>query len=155
MIIPYGVETEIFWVKKVNIIRAHRFPLPDGPGQVRLPVGQVDLDRFFFFISYKQIEEFQNSWSRASDDFEKRWGLIMIADAHFVSAPSQWKMTLQCNVVSHWLAAYTKWSLHKPWHWLCRTNGSLSLTRKDRIGVIYWAPSQYKDRLIYVWRFPC
>ena len=44
--------------------RARRFPLPDGPGQVKLPVGQVDLDRFFFFISYKQIAEFQNYWSR-------------------------------------------------------------------------------------------
>ena len=29
----------------------------------------------------------------------------------FVYAPSQWKTTLQCNVVSHWLDAYTKWSL--------------------------------------------
>ena len=37
-------------------------PFPYGPGQVKLPVGQVDLDRFFFFIWYKQIEEFQNSW---------------------------------------------------------------------------------------------
>ena len=55
--------------------RAPCFPLPDGPGQVKLPVGQVDLDRFFFFISYKQIEEFQNSWSRANDDFEKRRAL--------------------------------------------------------------------------------
>ena len=55
--------------------RARRFPLPDGPGQVKLPVGQVDLDGFFFFISYKQIEEFQISWSRASDDFEKRRAL--------------------------------------------------------------------------------
>ena len=36
--------------------RARRFPLPDGQGQVKLPVGQVDLDRFFFFISYKQID---------------------------------------------------------------------------------------------------
>ena len=22
-------------------------------------------------------------------------------------------------------------------------------------GILFWAPSQYKDRLIYVWRFPC
>ena len=58
--------------------RARRFPLPDGPGQVKLPVGQVDLDRFFFFISYKQIEEFKNSWSRASDDFEKRRALGLV-----------------------------------------------------------------------------
>ena len=32
---------------------------------------------------------------------------------HFVNAPSQWETTLQCNVVSHWLGAYTKWSLHQ------------------------------------------
>ena len=27
-----------------------------------------------------------------------------------VHAPSQWETTLQCNVVSHWLGAFTKWS---------------------------------------------
>ena len=36
---------------------------------------------------------------------------------HFVYAPSHWETSLQCNVVSHWLGAYTKWSL-----------GSLSLS---------------------------
>ena len=30
---------------------------------------------------------------------------------HFVYAPSQWKMTFRCNVISHWLGAYTKWLL--------------------------------------------
>ena len=30
---------------------------------------------------------------------------------NFVYAPSQWETTLQCNVVSHWLGAYTKWPL--------------------------------------------
>ena len=34
----------------------------------------------------------------------------MIRD-HFVYAPSQWQMTLQCNVTSHWLCTYTKWYL--------------------------------------------
>ena len=29
----------------------------------------------------------------------------------FVNAPSQWKRMLHCNVVSHWLGAYTNWSL--------------------------------------------
>ena len=28
-------------------------------------------------------------------------------------APSQWETTLQCNVVSHWLSAYTKWPLNR------------------------------------------
>ena len=27
---------------------------------------------------------------------------------HFAYAPSQWKMTLHCNIDSHWLGAYTK-----------------------------------------------
>ena len=31
--------------------------------------------------------------------------------AHFVYAPSQWETTLHCNVVSHWLGGYAKWSL--------------------------------------------
>ena len=30
---------------------------------------------------------------------------------HFVNAPSQWETMLQCNVISHWLGACTKWSL--------------------------------------------
>ena len=39
---------------------------------------------------------------------------------HFVYAPSQWETTLQCNVVSHWLGAHTKWSfylLHAAMFW--------------------------------------
>ena len=31
---------------------------------------------------------------------------------HFVNAPSQWETTLHCNVVSHWLGAFIKWSVH-------------------------------------------
>ena len=30
---------------------------------------------------------------------------------HFVNAPSQWEMTLHCNIVFHWIGAFTKWSL--------------------------------------------
>ena len=30
---------------------------------------------------------------------------------HFVYAPSQWQIMLQCNVISHWLGAYTEWTL--------------------------------------------
>ena len=29
----------------------------------------------------------------------------------FLYVPSQWETTLQCNVVSHWLGAFIKWSL--------------------------------------------
>ena len=31
----------------------------------------------------------------------------------FVYAPSQWETALHCNAVSHWLGAYTDWSLLK------------------------------------------
>ena len=30
---------------------------------------------------------------------------------HFVYEPSQWETVLHCNVASHWLGTYTKWSL--------------------------------------------
>ena len=30
---------------------------------------------------------------------------------HFVYAPSQWETKLQCNTISHWPVAFTKWSL--------------------------------------------
>ena len=35
-----------------------------------------------------------------------------ICRGHFVYAPSQWEMMLQCNTISHWLCAYTKLSQH-------------------------------------------
>ena len=41
---------------------------------------------------------------------------------YFVYAPNQWETTLQCNIVSHWLGAYTKRSL--PGLYIC----SLRLT---------------------------
>ena len=37
---------------------------------------------------------------------------MWIPSDHFVDAPSLWETTLQCNVVSHWLGAFTKWSLN-------------------------------------------
>ena len=33
---------------------------------------------------------------------------------HFVNAPHQWETTLNCNIVSHWLGAYTKWPVRQP-----------------------------------------
>ena len=45
-----------------------------------------------------------------SDDIIRTKRLIMGMD-HFVYAPSQWETTLQCDVDSHWLGAYTFWFL--------------------------------------------
>ena len=39
--------------------------------------------------------------------------LLTINRDHFVNAPSQWETMLQCNIVCHWLGAFTKWSLHQ------------------------------------------
>ena len=36
---------------------------------------------------------------------------IYRSSIHSVHAPTQWKTTLHCNVVSHWLGTYTKWPL--------------------------------------------
>ena len=70
-------QTRLAWVM-MCYGQGSLFPTARRPGAIKLPIEQVDLDRFFFFISYKQIEEFQNSWSRASDDFEKRRALVMV-----------------------------------------------------------------------------
>ena len=35
-------------------VRAQHIPLPEGLGQVKLPVGQVDLSQVFFNIPHKQ-----------------------------------------------------------------------------------------------------
>ena len=36
---------------------------------------------------------------------------MSIIRGHFVNAPSQCQSTLHCNIASHWLGAYPKWSL--------------------------------------------
>ena len=34
---------------------------------------------------------------------------------HSIHTLSQWEMTLQCNVVSHWMSVWTEWCLEKCW----------------------------------------
>ena len=36
----------------------------------------------------------------------------LISRDNFVHVPGQWETMLLCNVISHWLDAHTKWSLH-------------------------------------------
>ena len=44
---------------------AGQIPLPDGLGQVKLPVGQVYFSKVFFYILYKHVEKIKNfgSWA--------------------------------------------------------------------------------------------
>ena len=49
---------------------------------------------------------------------DSQWAMLTLAlehndRDHFVDTPSQWEMTLQCNVLSYWLGAYTKWSMNE------------------------------------------
>ena len=57
-------------------------------------------------------------WKTLSISSGLMFSLATICRAHSVHAPCQWETTLHCNVVSHWLGAYTKWSLYI---WLHKT----------------------------------
>ena len=59
--------------------------------------------------------------------FQSGFFVVIIRD-YFVYAPSQWETTLQCNVVSHWLGAHTKWSLDSGL--ILRDNGWIQQERK-------------------------
>ena len=37
--------------------------------------------------------------------------LLQMVRDHSMYAPSQWEMALHCNAISHWLGAYSEWSL--------------------------------------------
>ena len=37
--------------------------------------------------------------------------ILLMSSYHSVYVPSQWEMALHCNAISHWLGAYTEWSL--------------------------------------------
>ena len=60
------------------------------------------------------------------------WNNLMTNDRSFVHAPRQWKTTLQCNVVPHWLDAYTSVPVDR----LMRLVTWISKLR--RIAVDYW-----------------
>ena len=40
-----------------------------------------------------------------------RSSFLGVVRDHFLYAPSQWETIIQCKFISHWLEAFTKWSL--------------------------------------------
>ena len=50
-------------------------------------------------------------WRRSKRTVRTRPELTVLYRVRFVYAPSQWETTLHCTVVSHWLGAFTNWSL--------------------------------------------
>ena len=68
-----------------------------------------------------------------------QWWLRYISQVcrdHFVYASSQWDVVLHCNIVSHWLDAYTKWSLRYA-----------SLTKHSQRDYFVYEPSQWEAML--------
>ena len=55
-------------------------------------------------------------------------GIMILFRNHFMYVPSQWETPLHCNVVSHWLGAYTLWSSQQ---WMLIVVNSLSAAIKD------------------------
>ena len=53
---------------------------------------------------------------------------IMKDRDQFVYVPSQWDKTLDCNIISHWLGTYTKWSLKEYDSHYIFLQGSVGLT---------------------------
>ena len=60
-------------------------------------------------VGWRPFSEVLLEWKDPPDVAEAIFDII-IRD-HFMSAPHQWETMLQCNVISHWLGAYTKRSL--------------------------------------------
>ena len=51
------------------------------------------------------------SHSAEENSYYTKIHFVWICRDHFVYGSNQWEITLHCNVFSHWLGAYTKWSL--------------------------------------------
>ena len=67
---------------------------------------------------------------------------------HFVYAPSQWETTLQRNVVSHWLGAYTKWSLYES----CKYNKMSYFAKGSSVRLRCWSLNIVFNSLHPIWR---
>ena len=63
--------------------------------------------------NFQSRNVFENVCKTAAIQFRSRWlkCYFWICCARYCNAPSQWEATLQCNIISHWLGADTKWFL--------------------------------------------
>ena len=64
-------------------------------------------------------------------------GTVPDIRVHFVYVPSQWETALQGNIVSHWLSAYTTWSLQ-----IC-----LSESMYTPLWIVFWMQNRLEWRV--------
>ena len=90
------------------------------------------------------------------------YGIYCMYRDHFVYTPSQWETTLHCNVVSHWLRAFTKWSLHAVlWsqpkhchHCLC-VSQLIKYLGKYAFSFLYFSEFySHEYRILFLWHDP-
>ena len=87
---------------------------------------QLSEDSKFCGVLWQSFEKLESFWGGRFSDSLMQW----LCRDNFLYAPSQWETTLQYNVVSHWLSAYTKWSPIMRWMLQPLTNKHTDRTRK-------------------------
>ena len=92
-------------------------PLPD-PMMISLPMHicvtrpqWVNGFELYFINQTHWIKWPRRYWQSLGHQLCYSWLPDQILCHHYVYVPSQWETMLHCNVVSHWLGAYTEWSL--------------------------------------------
>ena len=86
--------------------------ITDGytPGHMITACNQVLTERRISQLSKKPLQamEFIAPLARMDPVYKEEEESYKVSRDHFVYAPSQWERMLQCNVISHWLGAYTE-----------------------------------------------
>ena len=70
--------------------------------------------------------------------------ILWLNQGSFQHVPNQWETTLHCNIISHWLGAYTKWSLLNykmtSHHFTQRPKSPLTNKLEDDLSSFNWRP---------------
>ena len=108
----YGI-TRLQWVNATCVQSTHYWVGVESRniGPDDLPVGYWILGAFLSWPSCVEHEPRCISCYKQYVTPDLSWDNLIFNRNWFVYAPSQWETLLQCNIISHWLGACTKWSL--------------------------------------------
>ena len=101
-----GFGTSWFYPYPLGLLHWHWGNHTIAPVPVKQP-WRIWVNRLCWFIANDNITTTKQSTANL-------WALFMEYTVHrdyIVYAPNQWETTLQCNIIFHWLGAYTKRSL--------------------------------------------